>query len=345
MDLEKALKTVEFEPIRSLNFAEMGPIVQKFSIGLINACPKQELRYEDVMSKMFECHMYLADMPDNFGTANYFYKNQTIYFKLDTDFSQLDDYIVHECIHYFQEQRNEKREIERIGLCVFKEFKIYCMALNEAAVQYITNNILDKPIERINYAGIVLETKSANYYPLLCNLIGQMAFLIGEEVLEESTLFGTDRFSYSFMDIIGEKAFKDIQAGFDKLLELKQTNVDDIDKQEKLIRELFDSIQTKIMTQYFDGAISLIDTIKEAQDYKFKIENYRKYMGDVNGFEFYEEYKNKQLEKLDKIIVSINKKSSKKSSNSLTVVKSNKILAFFRAIRAFLFKENKKSIN
>ena len=111
MDLEKALKTVDIEPIRSLTFAEVGQIVQSFSQKLSLAFPNVKDKLPEMMEKLFACHMYLADIPESLGSANYFYKTQAIYFKIDTNFEVLDDYIVHECLHYLQDIRNEKREL------------------------------------------------------------------------------------------------------------------------------------------------------------------------------------------------------------------------------------------
>lgn len=335
MDLNRALKTVGIGPIRSLSFVEMNQIIQNFVEQLVITFPNQKLKYQEIVAKMFECHMYVAHIPENLGTANYFYKNQAIYYKEGTNFKQLDDYIVHECLHYFQDGRKSGDPLERMGLCTFQEFKIYCMALNESAVQYITSKILKRNKVQIKYAGIVLDTRSPNYFPLLCNLIEQMVFLIGENALVDSVLFSNEHFAYSFMDVAGENALKEIQAGFDTLLELKQNNNEELEKQEILIKQQYEKIQNLILTSYFDGAFTLLETIEEIEEYKQLLEDYKKYLGNVDNYYFYEQYKEKQLDKLDKKAVTISRRNSK---DMLAVISNNKIFAFFRAIRNLIFK-------
>ncbi|MBR6033408.1 MAG: hypothetical protein IKP28_01460 [Clostridia bacterium] len=336
MDLEKALRTVEIEPIRSLTFAEVGQIVQNFSQRLTLAFPNSELKLANVMEKMFECHMFLADIPDNLGNANYFYKTQAIYFKLNANFETLDDYIVHECIHYFQDIRDEKRELQRMGLCRFREFKIYNMALNEAAVQYITSKALESKKEEINYGGLTIKTTSPKYYPVLTSLMEQIAFLLGDDAVVESTLFSTDRFTFELMDVIGERNFNKIQSGFDKILEIRQTAYEDIAKQESLIANEYIKIQNILIQEYFKGALVFVETKDDANEYKRKIENFKDYIKDYDNLKTYEKIKEKQLEKLSKKTISINK------AKMLTVVKHNIFIDLFRKLQEWIFSEEYK---
>ena len=249
MDLEKALKNVDIEPIRRLTFAEMGQIVQSFSQGLNLSYPKLKLDLEEIISKMLECHMYLANIPEGLGSTNYFYKTKAIYIDANVDFEKIDDYIIHECIHFFQDKRDEKDNLQRMGLCRFKEFKVHGMALNEAAVQHVTSKILKKRGRTIEYGGIKLKTTSPKYYPVLTCLMDQIAFLVGEYSLAESTLFSIDKFAYEYSDIIGEGNFNKIQVEFDNILEMKQLNND---IQVALISKRYEQVQKLIMTTYFE---------------------------------------------------------------------------------------------
>ncbi len=335
MDLNRTLKIVGIEPIRSLNYVEINSIVQGFAELLVNTFVNQKLNYQEIVAKMFKCNMYLANISEKFGTANYFYKNQAIYYKKESDLKKLDDYIIHECLHYFQDEREKDEKLKRMGLCTFQEFKIYCMALNEAAIQYITSRMMKTAKQQIEYSGIVLNTRSPSYYPLLCNLIEQMVYLVGEDVLVDSVLFSNDRFVYAFIDVAGEIALKEIQANFDILLELKHNKSGDILKQEMLIKQQYEKTQNLILTSYFDGAFSLIDKIEELDEYQKKLENYKQYLGNVDQYRFYEEYRDKQIEKINKKIITLSRKNSK---NMLEVVSNNKIILFFRAIRNFLLK-------
>ena len=325
MDLNKALKIMEIEPIRRLDFIEANQIMTNFVDCLLYTFPKLQLNRSALLTKMFDCTMYLANFPENLGSANYIYQNKSIYYRGDTDISILDDYMVHELIHYFQDTRDKHGKLEQMGLCYFLEFKIHGMAMNEAAVQYVTSRMLEHYEEEIEYAGITAKTISKDYYPLLCNLIMQMVYLVGEDSLIDSTLFSTDKFLYSFMDIVGETSTKEIQAGFDELLEAKQN------MKTEAIKAIYEKVQNKIFTSYFEQ-IHLIETIEEAEEYKDKLEGYRDVMGNLDNYAFYNEYTEKALEKLDKKIISISRKNSK---NMLTVISNNKIFAIFRLIRNF----------
>lgn len=317
--------------------------MKKFVDSLVATFPEQKINRSAAMTKMFDCTMYLADFPENLGSANYFYKNQSIYFRRETDLTKLDDYMMHELIHYFQDMRDKNGRLDQMGLCYFLEFKIYGMAMNEAAVQYIASRMLKHKEEQITYCGVQVKTISPDYYPLLCNLIIQMVYLVGEDALADSTLFSTDRFLFAFMDIAGEGITKEIQTGFDQLLEAKQqlfgiqTN-EERKMQEYQIQTCYEKLQNQILTAYFDGMLSLIETIEEAEEYRGKLEGYIDVMGNTDGFAFYEEYKQKQLEKLNKKIIAISRRNSR---NMLAVISSNKIFTLFRLIRNF-FKTRKE---
>ena len=40
--------------------------------------------------------------------ANYFYKNTSIYFNEKIDIADIEEFAVHECIHYIQEIKDKK---------------------------------------------------------------------------------------------------------------------------------------------------------------------------------------------------------------------------------------------
>lgn len=158
----------------------------------------------------------------------------------------------------------------------------------------------------------------------------QMVYLVGEDALADSTLFSTDRFLFAFMDIAGEGITKEIQTGFDMLLEAKQQlfsvqNEEEIIVKEEQIKNCYENLQNQILTAYFNGMLSLIETIEEAEEYRDKLENYKEVIGNVDNFNFYENYKQKQLEKLDKKIIAISRRNSK---NMLAVINRTKYLLF-----------------
>ena len=68
------------------------------------------------------------------------------------------------------------------------------MALNEAAVQLMTMRCTKAKFDTVKYFDIELPSNSPDYYTLECNLVRQMAYITGEYVLYNSTLYGNDNF-------------------------------------------------------------------------------------------------------------------------------------------------------
>ncbi len=67
--------------------------------------------------------MYIAKMPHTMAQAKYYYKNSSIYFSDSIDFSNIDSYATHECIHYLQELTcDTKNNLIHLGLCDFTKF-------------------------------------------------------------------------------------------------------------------------------------------------------------------------------------------------------------------------------
>lgn len=87
--------------------------------------------------------MYIAEMPDGFAEANYFYKNSSIYFKSGISVNELEKFAVHEFIHYLQEIKDKKGNLVKLGLCDFGDLKIQGLALNEGAVQFMASKALN----------------------------------------------------------------------------------------------------------------------------------------------------------------------------------------------------------
>ena len=57
--------------------------------------------------------MYRAVMPEGMAEANYFYKNTSIYFNEKIAFEDLEEFAIHECIHYIQEVKDKKNNLLR----------------------------------------------------------------------------------------------------------------------------------------------------------------------------------------------------------------------------------------
>ena len=76
--------------------------------------------------------------------ANYFYKNTSIYFNEKIDIDDIEEFAVHECIHYIQEIKDKKNNLIRMGLCDHSDFKVYGLGLNEASVQLMASKVIGR---------------------------------------------------------------------------------------------------------------------------------------------------------------------------------------------------------
>ena len=137
---------------------------------------------------------------------------------LDLDLNDIEEFAVHECIHYLQEIKDKRNNLLRMGLCDYSEFKIYGLGLNEAAVQLMSAKIIGIPKDYVKYFGINFETISPSYYPLECCLINQLAYITGENVLFESTINSNNNFKNTFSDLTSPKTFMTIQNAIDDIL-------------------------------------------------------------------------------------------------------------------------------
>lgn len=104
---------------------------------------------------------------------------------------------------------------------------------------------------------------------------------------------------------------------------------------EKLCK-IYEDTQELIYTSYFNNVLYLIETIPETEEYKEKLVDFEKEINVDTLREKYILYKEKQLNKLDKKIITISRKNS---SNTLAVISNNKLFAIFRAIRKIFIRE------
>ena len=262
--------------------------------------------------------MYIAKMPEGMAEANYFYKNTSIYFNEHISDEDLEEFAIHECIHYIQEIKDKRNYLLRMGLCDYTEFKIYGLGLNEASVQLMASKVLSIPKEYVKYFNITFETNSPSYYPLECCLVNQLAYLVGEDILFESTINSNDNFKNKLIECIGYKNFMTIQNNIDKLLM---------------------SEEEIIVSGYFDKAFLGICDLESVEKYRRKLYNFKDYLGSTDGYTFFNDfYVNKMMDLEDKYYLLENNVSS--TSIYMVKKKTSKILSFFRYIRSLFTARN-----
>ena len=247
----------------------------------------------------------------------------------------------------------------RLGLCDFTEFNIYGLALNEGAVQFATAKVLNQNIDIVKYYDISLPTTSPTYYPLLCNLVQQLAYLVGNDALYESTLLATEQFQLSLVEVCGKKAFLKIQDNLDNILNIEEKIIklnnelvsDDCEgmKAQKIankianfkkkLKNTFMETQKLIFTSYFDNEFNKLNTTEAIEMYRCRLYNYKNYIGITENYsEFNDYYINKMAALEDRYEAILN-------NVAIVPVNNSKIHNIFRALRNIFSLKTEKNLD
>lgn len=326
MSIESELKKDGITIIKQLDTLSVTLIAKFVAEKFISYFPFAHMKYHDLFIKISRLGMYIADIPEGMSEANYFYKNEAIYFKNGLNIDEMKELTVHEFIHHFQELKDNRGVLYRLGLCDFTSFKIHGNALNEASVQLMSSKILKKEEDTVKYYGIDFSTSSPTYYPLLCNLINQMGYITGYQVLFDSTLYSNDKFKNCFIKLCGLNTYYEIENNFEKILNaeeqiirltstLQQNELNEkeiakasikIGKLKSIIKNTFISTQNKILTSYFDSALNNLYSVQDIEDYRKKLYSYKDLLGTTENYTFFNDYYINLMSKLDSIYESIN---------------------------------------
>lgn len=319
MSIESDLKKDGITVIEPLDITTVNVIAKNVSKKIVAAFSNLGFDFDTLYERFSKLPMYIADMPEGMSEASYFYKNSAIYFRDGMGLADLEKFAVHELIHNFQEQKNEKGDLTRLGLCTFKGSKPTGMALNEAAVQLLASNILESTFETATYYDITFSTVSTNCYPLLCNLIYQMAYVTGEEVLFESTFNSNDHFKNKFTALCGENVYNQVSNYFDKILEteeriikisnkiqkneLSTAKVDSLyrksDELKKQLKSAYFSTQELIINSYFTNSLKTLITSDDVDRFRKKLYSFQDIIGTTTNYFFFNNYYIQVMEKLD----------------------------------------------
>lgn len=358
MSIKKDLKKEGIEVRDKLDTLKINSIAKRISEKITDTFPELNIEKAELFRNISRLNMYYAKLPEGIS-AKYFYKNKTIYFSESLKQKELADIAIHECIHHLQERFNERGELIRLGLCDYTSSKLPGTGLNEAAVQLMTARCTRSDYENVKYFGIDIPTNTESYYPLECALVNQMAYVIGEDVLFDSTINSNDRFKMQYISLTSEKTFNTLQKNIDLLVE-KQDQlkalysfvqfsdandrfvikcIDNIEKMKTDIKELFLNTQKLILTSYFDNAINLAYVPKQIENYRNKLYLFKNLIGQVEGDNFFNEYYISKMVELEKRYDIKNTEI-----RDLVVVKHNFIATLFRKIK-LLFGFEKEYVN
>lgn len=356
MSIKSDLRKDGIEVIEKLDTLKINSIAMNISKKICDTFPEYELNQNNLFIRLSRLNMYKAKMPDGMAEANYFYKNTSIYFNEHIKDEDIEEFAMHECIHYLQEVKDNRNYLIRMGLCDYTEFKVYGLGLNEAAVQLMSSKINATPKEYVKYFGISFETISPSYYPLECCLVNQLAYIIGEDVLFESTINSNDNFKNKICQAITPKTFLTIQNSIDDILSAEENiiklnnkiaEVDDrnkrvdgmIKKIDELKHEIFLTFmrtQNLIISSYFDRELDKIYDIQELGNYRKKLYSFKDYLGSAEGYSFFNDYYVNKMEQLEE---KYNALEYGIAETSIKVIsrKESKLMAIFKAIKKLIF--------
>ena len=136
MSIEEELKKDGITVIKQIDALSVTLIAKFVAEKFVTFFPFSRFHYHDLFVKISRLNMYIADIPEGMAGATYFYKNSSIYLKKGLSIYEMKELCVHEFLHHFQEIKDQKGNLYRLGLCDYTGIKVHGSALNEAAVQY-----------------------------------------------------------------------------------------------------------------------------------------------------------------------------------------------------------------
>ncbi len=242
--------------------------------------------YNELYMRIFNCDMYFAKVHPKYKGVFYYYKNNTIYIDEERSIKDIDEYVVHECLHYIQNFNNITKKDNRAGLCEFTEFKIKGLGINEAIAQYITAKALGLKIHRVSNSKIAIYTNSESYYKYMTSLAMQILYLIGETEAIDSSINTNDEFETLLYNTFEENTDK-ILKNFDNILDENNSEARDENK----IIEIYMQTQELIYTTYFNKSCKYLTKSTEVDIEVDKLDNYDKIMGTlINDDTYYNNF-------------------------------------------------------
>lgn len=309
MGIKAILKKEGIEDIQSLDTLTINKIATRISKKLSEAFSGHDLTEGDLFIELSRLKMYTAKMPNDLSGAKFLCLNNSIYFKRGVEFSTIEEFATHECIHYLQQLKDEKGNVLRLGLYNFAEGGIKGMAINEAAVQLMAEKANNNKSDKVKYYDLFLDTISPNYYPLQCVLVNELAYFTGSYSLYHSTLYGDDIFKDTVDSKFGKKSYNTIRDALDILMQkeaalniltnkLQEENSQrkakkinqEIEKSKNSIADLFLKIQNYIIEKGFDQEFEQVKNMDDLLKFKKRLYKFKDVIGYTVDYNFYNEF-------------------------------------------------------
>ena len=321
MNLDQELEANGISNVNELNRIELTLVAKHIAERLTSAFPFAGFNYDSIYQKAVKTPMYKASMEFSTAGAIYYIKNSSIYFKDGLDIKDIKTLAVHEFIHKLQETRNAKGNIERMGLSDYSGIFTYGKGMNEAAVQMLAAKANKLKREHVKYFDIEFESISPNLYPLEVSLMEQITYLLGEDIVIDSTFNSNDKFKKALIKNFGYSTYYELQDSFDTILQTEDTvaylehvcanstdittkelqkNYYTISKLKEKIRANYFKSQNLIFKSYFDRQINNVFSIEEADEFRAKLGEYRDYIGSTEKYSYFNDYFMKMMMLLDK---------------------------------------------
>jgi len=314
MSINSILRKEGITVVEQLDTLKVNTIARNVANKLCDAFPEHNLNQSDLFMSFCRMNMYMASMPNDYSSAKYFYKNNSIYFNEYIDFKDLPNVAMHECIHFVQEVQDDNGNLIHMGL--------YNMSsgagINEAAVQLMAAEAIGATPSGEKYYNISINTISPNYYPLECTLIKEIAYFTGTYPLYHSTLNSNDIFKNTFINKSDSKTYNTVVKNFDKLLELENHLnyfISEIqyeakpgsikllnklaDSKKKEIVSLFFETQNLIMKKFFTSEFNNIRDLVDLKIFKQRCYDFKDVIGATDGYEFYHNFYIHMMEALE----------------------------------------------
>lgn len=348
--IESDLIKSGIEITKPLDTLMINAIAKYVSNKLTTGLPSLHLDAKALFIELSRMPMYFAKMPEGISDASYFYKNSTIYFRDGKDIEDLKKFAVHEFIHHIQEVKDKHGNIVSYGHCHFTSLNTHGMALNEGAVQLISATINDEEKDTVKYFDITLPTDSPHYYPLLCNLVKQIAYITGFDLFYDSTIYTTPAFFNKISELCGHKNAIKIRENLDRLLDTQDMIVKfncklqyetlnfkqchristAIDNCKEKVKTIFLQTQNMIFSSYFNQAFLELASTTQIEEFRKYLYSFKNLIGTTDNYNFFNEYYIDMMAKLDHRYEEIINKTE------VTVYKKSKLQSLFHSIKKLL---------